>query len=205
MATKRSLAEQILLTLNKRSASRNVDIREIILSVEQALANVIRVRYFEGKAEETGEINGALVNTFRDIPVLEDSELCAYYSEIPARTIDLPHGIDIRLVAAMKDTRRGYVEVPNGFEGLFAGLESYSLAGRIGFYRDGNRLYYVNMNYDKAPKSVVIKMVAGISSLGEDEQLNIPSDMEAQVIQYVVQLYGAMPQEDIVNDNVDQP
>ena len=204
MATKRSLAEQILLLLSKNSSDSEIDEREIIIAVEQTLANVIRIRYFESKAEDVGEVNGALMSAFRNVPVTKDSELCSYYSELPAKTIDLPHGIDINKVAPMYEVSNSYVEVPTGFDTLYGDLQSQALSGRIGFYREGNRIYYVNMGYNEAPNSVYIRMVAGINSLPADRELNIPADMEAQVIQFVLQMYGQKPQEDITNDNVDQ-
>jgi hypothetical protein len=206
MATKKSLAEQCLLLLGHRSADSKIDIRELILSVEQVLANVVRVRYFESRTDSEQSIDGTLTNVFKNVPVSWDSDLCTSYLDLPAKVIDLPHGIGIRHIAPSKEPKAtGYTEVVPGFNELFENLHARALHNRTPFYREGNRIIFPNMDKSQKPDYMNVKLILGISSLGVNDELSIPPDMELIVIQSVVQMFAPEPPQDIVNDNVDQP
>jgi hypothetical protein len=199
------ISEQILMILGKTTDDSDIDQREIKLNVKQAAARSIRMRWFEGKNfEGVGEVDGSVVNRFNNQSVLQDSDTEEYYTLMPADPVDIPGGVGIRRVSPMKDLNKSYRPVPDGFCGLYEGLEGFSLEGNIGFYIEGKRIYYVGMKSGKAPEKVRVTMVLGIDSLDENQEINIPPDMEAEIIQYVVQLYSAYRKDDEVNDNVDQ-
>lgn len=202
MASISQISEQIMLILGKRGEDSDVDVREIRLAVRQSAAQAVRMRWFEGKnTDGFGEVDGSLVSKFDNEPVVMDGE--EFYTTMPANPVDIPGGVGIRSVAPMKGLKQPYRPVPNGFCGLHEGLESFSLEGRIGFFLDGDRIYYVGMSEDNKPDNVRISMVLGIDSLEDDQEINIPSDMQGDIINYVVQLYSAYKQDDDSNDSTD--
>jgi len=205
MTTKRSLAEQARRIIGRRQQDAQIDERELILSIEQALAYQTRVRYFENKADEVPEIDGTLTTRFSNILVVEDSATCEFYAELPGKVVDIPHGLGIRQVSPQNDVRNTvYRETIPGHNFMYSGITLSEMDNYVFFYREGNRIYFVNMKPESKPDEVVIKLILGISSLGFDDPLNIPADMEKGAIEYVVQLYSNYQPSDTTNDNVDR-
>ena len=103
--SKKQLAEQILrlLSAGNYTNDQEIDIRELILHVSQVLASVVRVRYFQNKAEGDDYINGSYIYTFKNVEVKEDKDLNQFYAEIPASTMDLPNDAAIHFVGYMQD------------------------------------------------------------------------------------------------------
>lgn len=211
ITTKHKLAEQVLLRLGKDMVEAEPDIRELILSVQQSLGNVVRKRFFEAKNYDVGEIDGALVYTFKNIDIQYDTDTEQYYSTLPAGTITLPHGIGLKLVAPMKGLSRkevngGYRPVPNGFNDLYSGLASSRLENMVGYYKENDKIYYVNMDGLNKPTGVMMKMIVPLDGIDEDANINIPADIQEEIIEIVFSKYAAASQlqKDNNSDNLDQ-
>jgi hypothetical protein len=202
MATSKSaIAEQIIRQISKYTDESDIDEREIMLSVHQVLGSLVRLRFFESKNTEAQEVDGTMYYPVDDISVLTKGK--KYYIEMPSTSISLPFGVDIKRVGT--EEGRGFIPTQNGFDDLYAGLESSSLEGFIGYYKQGNKLFFVNMDSSNNPETVNLVLALPFESLDEDDEINIPSDMLEEVIERVVLKFArtiTIPSDD-TNNSID--
>jgi hypothetical protein len=209
LTTKDKLSEQVLNELNKRNIDSNFKEGDVILRVQQTLAWFIRQRFFQSKADDVSDVDGSYFFTFKNQPVLKDEDMNHYYVSLPGTSIDLPHGAGIGKVAPMKDQNNGYKLVSYGFDDLYKGLAASTLENSIGVYPIGDtdkgaKLVFVNMNGSNNPDKVLITMVVPFDGIGDDVVLNIPMDIQREVIDTIVGYFAGAPQKDNTNDRVDQ-
>jgi len=200
MATSKvKIAEEILRRLRKYSIDSDIDERELMISTHETLSTIIRNRYFETKGMECQEVSGVLYYTLLDREV-KKSDSDTYYIDIPSTTVELPFGVEIKRVGTRKGM--GFVPVQLGFNDLYANLESSTLEGQIGYYKQGNAIEFSNMTYSNKPDAVDISMVLPFDALDEDDAINIPQDMLDQAIDIVFNKYAktlGIPPDEIAN------
>jgi len=186
------LAEQALRIIvgGTPTDDAEVEIQEVVLAVSQAFATVVKNQYFAAKAIGEQMINGNLIYAFEDIEVQKDSKKGLFFSELPSTTINLPYDMGVHQISRMKDQKRIFIPVQNGFSGLFEGLKSQKLSGRIGYYLENDRVYYENMTVTNEVSTVLMKLVVPLSSLDVDDEVNVPDDIQGEIIAGVVQLYS---------------
>jgi len=204
LTSKSKIAEQISRRLRGYTDEFSIDERELMLSVHQSLASLIRVRFFESKSVDFSEIDGSVYYTISGNSVLKDNIRKEYYTSVPSSTISLPYGVDIKRIGTPRG--RGFVEVQLGFNDLYSNLQSSSLEGNTGFYREGARIYFVNMTKTNLPETVNITMTLPLDSIEEDDDLNIPVDMVNEVIEQVFEKYARTLgiQDDEENNSIDK-
>lgn len=59
------------------------------------------------------------------------------------------------------------------------------------------------MDASNNPSTVNVKLVAPIDNVADDVNINIPPDMQSEVILEIFQMYAGKPLADITNDTVD--
>lgn len=198
------LAEQAKRILGRRTDDSDIDDREICLLVKQSMAYFVRQRYFTSKNDDIAEIPDILVKTFTNVDVEEDKDMGDFFSKLPSSVMDLPHGMGIKLVAPQGKAKGAYIPVANTFGSMYCDLESSCLEGRIGFYQDGKKIRYENMSADKSPGKVMIRLVAPIDTISDDDEIDVPSDMQIEILDNVLERYGIYRQQDESNDQIDQ-
>ena len=203
LTTQRKIAEQIKRRLKKFTDESDVDERELMLSVHQSLASIVRNRYFAGKQDESAEVDGSLFYTIHNNEILVDDNTDEFYIKTPSSAIALPFGVDIRRVWSKGG--KGYVEVPAGFQDLHYGLNSSMLGGNIGFRREGVNLFFVNMDNSNKPDKLSVTLLLPFGSLDEDDEMSLPVDMIDEVVEIVFMKYGKTEQlpTDETNDSND--
>jgi hypothetical protein len=209
LTTKDKLSEQVLNELNKRNIDSNFKTGDVILRIQQTLAWFIRQRFFTSKADEVADVDGSYFFTFKNQPVLLDEDMGHYYISVPATSIELPHGAGIGKITPMKGVNDGYKPVGYGFSDLFKGLAASTLENSIGYYpigdaEKGAKIVFVNMNGSNNPDKVAITMVVPFDGIDDDVVLNIPMDIQREVIDTAVGYFAGAPQKDNTNDRVDQ-
>tara|TARA_B110000858_G_scaffold192470_1_gene243260 strand:- start:2081 stop:2695 length:615 start_codon:yes stop_codon:yes gene_type:complete len=182
LTTQLKIAEQISLRIRQQTSDAAIDEREIMLSVHQKLGAIVRNRLYESKGTESQEVDGSFYYPIEGLKVLKKAKN-KYYIKMPSTSISLPFGVDIKRVGT--DDGVGFVPVPNGFSDLYAGLASASLEGQIGYYKSGVNLMFSNMNSTNNPKTVNIEMALPFGSLDEDDEISIPADILAEVVESV--------------------
>jgi len=196
LTTKYKLAEQAqrILAGGTPTDDNQISIQELVIGVSQAFSSVIRRSYFEGKAIGEPHINGNFIYSFSDITVDRDTNKSLYYSTIPATTVTLPYDMGVYQISRMKDQKDAFVPLQNGFSALFEGLKSFKLEGRIGYYLEGDRIYYENMDVKNKVSTVLMKLIAPIGSVSEEDNINIPDDIQSEIVTMTVQLYATEQQ-----------
>lgn len=205
LTSKYKIAEQTrsILAGGKPTADIEVSIRELIIFVSQAFAFVVSRKYFEGKNEGESHVNGNFIYPFEE-DVLKDTAKDLFYSALPATSVTLPYDMEVYQVSRVKDQRAPFIPVPSGFMGLTEGLESGRLEGRIGYFVENERIYFVNMDQKNKVDTVMMKLVAPIGSVEDEDEINISDDIQLEIVTKAVQLYQnevAVPK-DVINDNV---
>jgi len=198
MTSKAQLAEQAqkILVGGKVSPDEQVSIQQLVLCVQQAFATIVRLNFFEGKAEGENYVDGAFIYTFPKVAVEKDCETNMYYSVLPSSTITLPNETGIFHISLRKEQTKPFVRVPNGYVGLMSGLLVEAMEGFRTFFQEGTRIYYPTIKASDGVKEVLMKLVVGIDNIDDDEQLNIPKDLQLQIVNMAVELYSmekAMP------------
>lgn len=204
LTSKSKIAEQIQMMLSGGNVSQDFrwDIRFIILNVEQVFAQIMRFRYFQSKAEDSNDINGDLIYPLT-LPVEVDEKTKRLYSDVPSGNIDLPNGVVIRHISKLEDQDYPFVPVSVNFGSLYRNRESSNLAGRIGFYVEGDKIFYLNMSKENKPDEVFVRVVLPLSAIDEDEEINIPSDIEGEIVMRVMALLNPPVPQDNTNDSKD--
>lgn len=205
LTSKYRIAEQArnILVGGKSTSDIEVSIRELIIFVGQAFASIVSRKYFEGKNEGESHVNGNFIYPFEE-DVLKDTAKGLFYSVLPATSVTLPYDMEVYQVSRIKDQKAVFVPVSSGFTGLTEGLESGRLEGRIGYFVEDGRIYYVNMDQINKVDTVLMKLVAPIGSVEDEDEINISDDIQLEIVTLANQLYQNEQQnpKDTVNDNV---
>lgn len=202
--TKNKLAEQVIRRLNggDSSVESQYDKREIILFIEQALAALVKSEFMASLRIAGPHIGSQYISSFINVPILRDEDRDEVYSIIPHDYVNLPNDRGIQQVSMMKDQTSAFVPVRNGSTALFSKSPASRLEGRIGFYPEGNRIYYKkDLLKDGCDKVLIKLIVPSPSELDDDDPYPIPTDMQLPVINEVLKLMGVQVQTDDVNDN----
>ena len=209
LTSKYKLAEQALRIIlgGHPTSDSGVKVQELMIHVSQAFSNIVRSTFFQGKAEGEPWINGSFIYTFKDVEVKKDKSLDKFFTEMPATTVTLPYDIGVFQISNMKDQAGSFTPVAPGFEAMTRGLLVKELEDEIGYYQEGNRIFFVNMEDTEKLEKVLIKLVAPLGSLGDEDDITVNDDIAQQIVVMTVELYGkaAAQPHDEQNDNVKQP
>jgi len=199
--TKYKLAEQVkrLLSGGDPSDDSNLDIREISLALSQNLASLLRKRYYENKSLEFNGLDDRIY--FRSRGNKLSNEGGEYYLEIPSSGVDLPNGVDIKNVTDSSNRKSSYVPVGITFHTMFNGLTSHCLSGRKGYYKEGSRLYFTGIEDWRVPKDIDITMILPFGDLDEEEEFEIPDDMQSDLVRMTYDFFAATRNPEDVDNN----
>lgn len=198
------IAEQAERLLGKYTDDSDITRQELVLHVKQHIAWRAMEDFYRAKSDEFAYVDGGLVVPFKSITVSLDTDTNEYYIELPSSSADLLYGMGINAVSPSANAREVYVPVINGFSGLYDGLASSNLGRRIGYYTENDRLVFVNMDASNNPPAVNIKLVAPIDGIDDDARVNVPADVQREIILDIIQLYAGKRPADITNDQIDQ-
>ena len=209
LTSKYKLAEQALRIIlgGHPTPDSGVKIQELMIHVSQAFSNIVRQTFFQGKAEGEPYINGSFIYTFEDQEVKEDKKLKKFFIDMPATTVTLPYDIGIFQISNMRDQPGSFTPVSPGFEAMTAGLLVGELEDSVGYYPEGNRIYFVNMKDTEKSDTVLVKLVAPLGSLGDEDEITVNDDIQQQIVEMTVAIYQreeGVPHDE-QNDNVKQP
>lgn len=210
MVTKYLLADQVLRILSGGDIQRdsNTQIREAMRIVAQARDMVVRQEVWSlMKQADDFDIPGEYITTFNNVEVKKDEDKDILYSVVPAQFINLPRNMGIYQVSLMKDQFNSFIPVRPSFRSMYNGLGGFCLEDRIGYWVEGNRIYYQGMVDSDDINKVCIKEIVSSSEIDdEDEAFPIPPDKEIDVINIALEIYGYQKQvkKDEINDSIDE-
>jgi len=205
--TKHKLAEQIKRILNSGDITHDsqIDIRELVLAIEQERDRLIRLRLKENLMQGEKTIPGDIVSTFDSIPIKKDKVKKLLYSILPERPMSLFNDMGITHVSYTTDQYNAFIRMKNGSLSLYNGLLSSDIGGRGGYWMEGDRIYYNKGVDDCCGNTIILKMILSSGDYDPDDLFPIPADLEIEVVRNVVQLYSPMRSSpnDELNDNLE--
>jgi len=150
------------------------------------LGGLIESSMFKSADSNGYEINGDYITPFKNVAVNTDNDTLEKYSELPAPLISLKNNRGLHRVSEMENTEDAFTQVANGSHDVFSILDVHYLNEKTEYYLQGKRIYYRNIR--PTVDKVLIKMVAGISALDLDAPIPIPSIVEDQFVQRIIDM-----------------
>ena len=203
--TRDIIAEQAQRIIQGGTPTPDVEVRkeELLIYVDQAFGKMIRDTYYENRAEGIRQVNGAFLYGF-EAKVKDDNHRGMQYCEIPSTYVNLPLGVGIYQVSQPKDMFNTIIPVDVQFLSLSRGLLVNGLQGRRGYFVENTKMYFVNIKPSDCLDTVLIKLAGGYQSDDVDPNIDMPIDMQQDLVNYTVQLYIQERQlpNDVLNDNM---
>lgn len=201
------IAEQAQRRIAGGQPSRDtaVKIQELIISVQQAFAQVVKLNLFENRKAGEYDINGSFIYSFDNVPVSYDSNKELYYSDLPSTYIALPNEMGIVQISSMKSQFKSFVRVNPNFLAQSYGLKIAGLLGNKGYWAENNKVYYVNMDKLNANDNVLVKLVVALDSIDPyEDEIGLSPEIQDTILDMIVQRYmpvqNSIP-EDTINNN----
>jgi hypothetical protein len=192
-----TFADLCIAKLGYNSIDKKVDRREII-----AYADAVRCELYGAMLKgEYAELPDHLLKSVVE-DVKYDTSRARYYANKPEH-IDLDAANGIRRVGDILDDSQYFIEVANGSTAMYGELESTGLAGKKGFWEEGNKIYFTNMLPSEYEK-VRITYAPSLLSLKLRDEMPMSADYAKTLIDTVVQSFFIQKQtpQDKANDNV---
>jgi hypothetical protein len=194
MATKKSLAEQVMRVVSggHLKPDRTIDIREVMLYIDQLRDEAARVSVYNNLREGRYEVDPSFLTEYENVAIALDTSTELYYSTLTARPLGLPHGLGLYSVSPQTNLVGTFKIIRNGSIGIYGEMPSFDTELNTWCWWIGDKLYYKNL--DPTLTDVYIQMVATSSSLTESDDFPMPPDIESLVIQNAVKMFGVMQQ-----------
>lgn len=174
------IAEQCRLVLGKR-----VSIQALMPAVKNAYAQVARKQWYENTAQDSSELNGSFIYTFKDIEPTLDCDRDMYYILIPSSYLELPHQIGVNWVSFMKD-RLSFAMVSNW--GIFSGLQSAVMGGRQVYEIENNYMWFPKMTAANKG-NILLRLAIALNAVEAEAELNIAPNIVKEIIDMVTAPY----------------
>lgn len=202
--TRYIIAEQAQRIIQGGTPTPDSEVRkdELVIYVDQAFGQMVKQSFYQNKAEGVSWIDGTFVYSFVQ-EVKEDKMLGMSYIKIPSTYVSLPLGMGIHTVSDVKSQFDTFVPTNPNFLGLSRGLAVGKLGGRRGYYIDNTKMYFINLSPSDCVDNVLVKLAGGIQSDELDPEVDIPLDMQDQLLRLTVELYMQQrrSKKDELNDN----
>ncbi|MDB4301931.1 hypothetical protein N9924_00040 [bacterium] len=188
--TRNVIAEQAQRIINGGTASPETEVRkeELVLYVDQVFTRYIKQSFYENRQEGSRYMNGAFIYSFIE-DVQYDTIRKRHYADIPSTYVNLPLGIGLYQVSPVEDEYNSMIPVNPNFMAMSNGLAVGNLEGKKGYFVENTTMIFVNVPTTYEMKSVLIKLVGGIQGDVDAENIDIPADAQAEMVQMVVGLY----------------
>lgn len=200
MVTKSILAEQVKRLLGESEASR-YDIREVKLAVGQARDYRIRADYFESAREER-EIPHEYLSVYDSVEVLRDEVRRRDYIALPANYLRLPKGRGIFSIAPLGNETMVFAQSEAGSGALLKHHPAFRTEGTVAYYPEGRKAWF-RRDICRLYPLLTVKLVRPSETFHDEEELPIPADMQAAIVQDALGMLRGKPAPDKVNDSTD--
>lgn len=202
MATRRQLAEQVIRLVKgfKPTHDRNIDIREVMLAIDQARdAAVVRWMYQNLNLEGQGYLAGDFINSYIDVVQYDDMRK-KHYADLRYEVFSLPNDLGVYHISLVESEHKAFTPIRNGYYALFDNMTSLK-SQETSFFVEGRKVFFIGDI--EAGCNILIKMVAVSGSIPDEEEYAVPSALQFEILSQVAQLYGARVPVDEKNDDID--
>lgn len=200
------LAEQCLNLINGGHITSDIQFsfNQAVIAVGQARDYLLRSLYWENKKLGEGDIDGAFIRDYDNQDVTFDTTKNMFYSDLPAQVVGLANDMGVYQILWQEDQTTSFLRIPNGTLSLTSGLQVSEFSGKIVYFKEGTKIYFPKLKRRDNPGKVLMKLIPSSASLTEDDYSYMPAELEMQVIQAVVNMYGPANtiMNDVGNDNI---
>ena len=192
--TKTILAEQIQRLyarfLDKDNPSDVIDLREVILLINQSINKVLKLQVAE--SFKAGMVDVPKCNLIEyTCPVTADSGNNRAYITLPAIPLTLPMDMGIWSIAGATGAMTPYIPIPAQDVLVFQGANLSYLEGKIGYYLQGKKIYFtknITLTANGSVTSVVVNLLTmDFGQFGDNDMLPISPEVESAIIADVLE------------------
>lgn len=178
------------------------DIQVLIASVIDCYSTAVKREFYENKAEDFSEIDGAFIYTYgKDNSLVPALDLATdmYYIVIPSSYVRLPGEYGINGVSFIKGQTKSFIRTSSGDVGLMEGLLGSVMGGHQTYFVEGTRMYFPKMT-NMTNGNLMLKLTVGLDDVDVDEPLNIPRSTIDVIVNMVVEKFAPRkPEEQKIN------
>lgn len=138
---------------------------------------------------------------YKNVSCSKDYDRMEWYSELPAKIIELTKNRGIRLISPMQNQADKFKYRDNSSEDVWSALESQNVVGYTNFYREGGRVFYGNFKEDYATEGLLFKLLVPMSEFDDDDEIGLPAAKSLEFVGMVRDMLLRRPPEDVAEDN----
>ena len=205
--TRKVLIEQIrrMLYGGVPNDDASISEKEINVYINQSLAYMAKVNYTDSiKLDGIESVSDVFYLTFKNLPVLKDTDTGYYYATLPQVPVGLARGYGISTVTFPTSTGLAKSPIPISTRELDYIDNLKQPPSKIFYWPEGKKLWFKSYT-NLIGKNAIVRMVSTESGTLDDE-LNLPQEYITDIINLVLnqlKIRKGSP-EDIVNDGVDK-
>jgi hypothetical protein len=205
--TRKVLIEQIrrMLYGGVPNDDASISEKEINVYINQSLAYMAKINYTDSiKLDGVESVSDVFYLTFKNLPVLKDTDTGYYYATLPQVPVGLARGYGISTVTFPTSTGLAKSPIPISVRELDYIDNLKQPPSKIFYWPEGKKLWFKSYT-NLIGKNAIVRMVSTESSTLDDE-LNVPQEYITDIINLVLnqlKIRKGTP-EDIVNDGVDK-
>ncbi len=205
-ATTRQMIDAVLESINGGQPQSNyggVTPGMVHMALNQARCAAVFARHFNDRRNGDIAIDDAFVYTFPEgLDVLLDQNRKMYYFELPFPFLDLPRLMGINHVGPMEDPFTQYIVRHGGHLAVSAASEAKAMGGLPFCFPEGRRIYLMNVNDGEyLVKKVFVKVVPGMAWDDLDAETGIPSSLQSDILNRLIQQFSGVRQLPADNSN----
>lgn len=204
--TRTLIAEQAQRIIQGGDVNSDVQVtkEELEIYVDQAFGKFVYNSFYENKKEDNeSSVNGTFIYSFVE-QVKCDKERDKYYVALSSTYVNLPNGMGVYSVSPLQDEFNTYIPLRTDFLSITRGTLVGSLEGNKGYYIENTRLYLHNLDKSAIPEKLLVKLAGGIQNAKHEDNVDLPLNVQEDLVRMTVQLYMTMRQvpQDVINDNI---
>jgi hypothetical protein len=195
MATKSTISEQVQRIyarfLDKNNPSDVIDIREVMLLVNQSINKILKLEVAESfKAGLVDVPKCSLIQYTAS--VTSDATNNRSSITLPVIPLTLPLDMGIWSISASNAAMTPYIPIPAQDVLVFQGANLSYLEGQVGYYVQGKKVFFtkdITLAGNGSIISVIINILASdFSQFGDNDMLPISPEVESAVITEVLNI-----------------
>uniref|UniRef100_A0A6M3J2P7 Uncharacterized protein n=1 Tax=viral metagenome TaxID=1070528 RepID=A0A6M3J2P7_9ZZZZ len=141
--------------------------------------------------------------TYKNVPILYDSDLDLFYSNMPAKIVQLPKQRAIRRISPMQSPGITFKPLSDNAKSVMSRLDVAKYDTDTWFSFDFDRIEFANVPVDMQTDGVVlIRMIPAFTELADTDTYSIPSGFNDFLIETIKsKLLGTPPEKQSDNNN----
>jgi len=201
MATKKKLAEQVMRVISGGhiKPDRTIDIREVMLFIDQLRDQAAKISVFNNIKQGDYSIDGDFITYHKDVTIVTDSDMNLRYMVLPENILALPHDLGIYMISPMQNQDKPFHRIQGVGGGLYRGMQSFENENNTYYWNIGKNVYFKNV--DVSVSELLVALVETSQSITESAEYPMPPDLEGEVVQRAIEMFGVQKQ--IPHDEVE--